>query len=221
MTEVLRFIEITLSWMDKPFHSQWAQKLTLSNLSKIEMYEVVRIVSIIIFHLSTERDEKPSSSLVLCVMYHIFLVRLQGRFEIDHSWKRKACVFGNPVSIATLFTVGCTRFFYPKLSRDHFWSLEVNIFRNTPDTCSLWEKYNSMTKSIFYCAADNLALMLHDEKCFVGQPGLEIPERIDLSVSAIFTKHSETATGKNSLEKTTTPRTSAATEDNRFSLVRC
>ena len=44
--------------------------------------DVVRIGSIIIYQLSS--DEKPSSSY-LCGA--IFLVKLQGKFEIDNSWE--------------------------------------------------------------------------------------------------------------------------------------
>ena len=44
------------------------------------MSEVVRIGSIIIFHLS-----KLKKFSILCDV--IFLVRLQGKFDIDHSWE--------------------------------------------------------------------------------------------------------------------------------------
>ena len=47
--------------------------------------EVVRIGSIIIFHLS--EYEKPTSFFILCGV--IFLVRLQGKFEIDHPCRSK------------------------------------------------------------------------------------------------------------------------------------
>ena len=47
--------------------------------------EVVRIGSVIIFYLSTLRKAKSFSRL--CDV--IFLVRLQGKFEIDHSWEWK------------------------------------------------------------------------------------------------------------------------------------
>ena len=46
------------------------------------MGEVVRIGSIIIFHLSKLLKAK---FFILCDV--IFLVRLQGKFEIDHSWE--------------------------------------------------------------------------------------------------------------------------------------
>ena len=46
------------------------------------MGEVVRIGRIIIFHLSKLRKAK---FFILCDV--IFLVRLQGKLEIDHSWE--------------------------------------------------------------------------------------------------------------------------------------
>ena len=47
------------------------------------MSEVVRIGSIIIFHLS--KLKKANEFSILCDV--IFLVRLQGKFGIDHSWE--------------------------------------------------------------------------------------------------------------------------------------
>ena len=67
-----------------PFHS-WAQKVYSPNLSKSDcMSDVARICSIITFHLSKLWKVKLS---ILCDV--IFLVRLQGNFDIDHSqgWK--------------------------------------------------------------------------------------------------------------------------------------
>ena len=67
-----------------PFHS-WAQKVYSPNLSKSDcMSDEARICSIITFHLSKLWKVKFS---ILCDV--IFLVRLQGNFDIDHSqeWK--------------------------------------------------------------------------------------------------------------------------------------
>ena len=68
----------------KPFHSQ-VQKYILPTLKR-EMYicEVVRIGKLIISHLSELRKAK---FFILCDV--IFLVRLQEKFEIDHSWEWK------------------------------------------------------------------------------------------------------------------------------------
>ena len=64
----------------KPLHSQ-AQKVISPNLlSRKCISEVGRIGSIIIFHLSKLWKAK---FFILCDV--IFLVRLQGKFEIDHS----------------------------------------------------------------------------------------------------------------------------------------
>ena len=71
-------------WKGHPFHS-WAQKVYSPNLSKSDcMSDVARICSIITFHLSKLWKVKFS---ILCDV--IFLVRLQGKFDIDHSqeWK--------------------------------------------------------------------------------------------------------------------------------------
>ena len=73
--------EIEQDW---PFHSQ-VQKVHSPNLPKEKCrYEVVRIGSIIIFRLSKLWKIK---FFILCDV--IFLVRLQEKFEIDHSWKWK------------------------------------------------------------------------------------------------------------------------------------
>ena len=67
-----------------PFHS-WAQKVYSPNLSKSDcMSDVARIRSIITFHLSKLWKVKFS---ILCDV--IFLVSLQGNFDIDHSWEWK------------------------------------------------------------------------------------------------------------------------------------
>ena len=66
------------------FHS-WVQKVYSPNLSKSDcMSDVARICYIITFHLSKLWKVKFS---ILCGV--IFLVRLQGNFDIDHSqeWK--------------------------------------------------------------------------------------------------------------------------------------
>ena len=71
-------------WKVLPFHS-WAQKVYSPNLSKSDcMSDVARICSIITFHLSKLWKVKFS---ILCDV--IFLVRLLGNFDIDHSqeWK--------------------------------------------------------------------------------------------------------------------------------------
>ena len=66
------------------FHSQ-TQKVHSPNLLKETcIREVVRIVSIIIFRLSKLWKAK---FFILCGV--TFLVRLQGKFEIDHSWEWK------------------------------------------------------------------------------------------------------------------------------------
>ena len=68
--------------MLSPFHSQ-VQKVHSPNLPEENcMSEVVRIGSIIIFHLSKLWKAK---FFILCEV--TFLVRLQGRLEIDHSWE--------------------------------------------------------------------------------------------------------------------------------------
>ena len=68
---------------------QWGwgyqQKSTFSQPFKEEcISEVVRIDSIIIFRLSKLWKAK---FFILCDA--IFLVRMQGKFEIDHFWERK------------------------------------------------------------------------------------------------------------------------------------
>ena len=49
------------------------------------MSEVVRVIMLIIFHLSKRLWK--AKSFILCDV--IFLARLQRKFEIDHSWERK------------------------------------------------------------------------------------------------------------------------------------
>ena len=67
-----------------PFHSQ-VQKVHSPNLPKEKcMGEVVRIGSVIIFHPSNLWKAK---FFILCDV--IFLVRLQGKFDFDHSWEWK------------------------------------------------------------------------------------------------------------------------------------
>ena len=80
----------------RPFLSLWTSliRLTLSLQRSKRTFsqpfkekcksEVVRIGSIIIFHLSKLWKAK---FFILCDV--IFLVRLQGKFEIDHSWEWK------------------------------------------------------------------------------------------------------------------------------------
>ena len=69
-----------------PFHS-WAQKVYSSNLSKSNcMSDVARICSTITFNLSKLWKVKFS---ILCDV--IFLVILQGNFDIDHSQEWKGC----------------------------------------------------------------------------------------------------------------------------------
>ena len=66
------------------FHSQ-VQKLHSPNLPKEKCIgEVMRIGSIIIFHLS-----KLWKAKFLILFDVIFLVRLQSKFDIDHSWEWK------------------------------------------------------------------------------------------------------------------------------------
>ena len=48
------------------------------------MSEVVRIVSIIIFHVNKLWNAE------FFILYVILLVRLQGKFDLDHSWERKS-----------------------------------------------------------------------------------------------------------------------------------
>ena len=64
---------------ESPFHSQ-AQKVH----SPKRVIDVVRIGSVIIFHLSKLQKAK---FFKLCG--EIFLARPQGKFEIDHSWEWK------------------------------------------------------------------------------------------------------------------------------------
>ena len=60
-----------------------AQKVHSPNLLKIKcISEVVRIDSVIIFHLCKRWKVK---FFILCGV--TFIVRLQGKFEIDHSWE--------------------------------------------------------------------------------------------------------------------------------------
>ena len=71
-----------------PFHSQ-VQKIHSPNLPKEKcISEVVRTGTRIIFHLSKLWKAKLS---ILCDV--IFLVRLQGKLEIDHSWEWKGWPF--------------------------------------------------------------------------------------------------------------------------------
>ena len=68
----------------EPFHSQ-SQEVHSPNLKQEKcISEVVRIGSIIIFHLSKLWKAK---FFILCDV--IFLVRLQGKIEIVHSWEWK------------------------------------------------------------------------------------------------------------------------------------
>ena len=83
---VLSFKSVTLAfgWWFGLFHSQ-VQKVHSPNLPKEKcMSAVVRIGSIINFHLSKLWKAK---FFTLCDV--IFLVRLQDKFEIDHSWEWK------------------------------------------------------------------------------------------------------------------------------------
>ena len=71
--------------MCENFYHSWAHKVYSPNLLKSDcMSDVARICSIITFHLSKLWKVKFS---ILCDV--IFLVRLQGNFDIDHSqeWK--------------------------------------------------------------------------------------------------------------------------------------
>ena len=68
--------------LDRLFHSQVQNVHSLNLLKRKCISEVVRIASIIIFHLSELRKAK---FFILCDV--IFLVRLQKKFEIDHSWE--------------------------------------------------------------------------------------------------------------------------------------
>ena len=73
-----------ICYRSKPFHSQ-IQKVHSPNLLKKKcISDVVRLGSIIIFHLS-----KLSKAKFFTLCDAIFLVRLQGEFEVDHSWEWK------------------------------------------------------------------------------------------------------------------------------------
>ena len=66
------------------------QKVHSPNLShEKSMSEVVRIGRLIIFHLS--KLWKAQLFFILCDF--IFLLRLQGKFEVDHSWEVKGLQF--------------------------------------------------------------------------------------------------------------------------------
>ena len=71
------------SWRINPFTPKF-KKYIPSTFEEKCISELVRIGSIIIFHLSKLWNTK---FFILCNI--IFLVMLQGRFEIDHSWEWK------------------------------------------------------------------------------------------------------------------------------------
>ena len=75
-------VALTRRFSNKPFRSQ-VQKVHSPNIPREKcISEVVRIGSIISFQLNKLRKAKFS---ILCDV--IFLVRLQGNFEIDHGWE--------------------------------------------------------------------------------------------------------------------------------------
>ena len=71
-----------------PFHSQRILEVFSQPFKEECMSDVVRIISIIIFS-----SHEAIKNQVLHTCDIIFLLRLQGKFDIDHSWEWKGAVF--------------------------------------------------------------------------------------------------------------------------------
>ena len=116
------------SW---PFHSQ-VQKEHYPNLPKEKcISEVLRIGFIIIFHLSQLWETKFS---ILCDV--MFLVRLQGKFDIDHSWKWKISAWR-----ALDYSIGVNREFKQTGTATATWGARKRLFPYFWRLCSPAHSY--------------------------------------------------------------------------------